>query len=156
MLRTWKASKAMRWGPEQRGVLGSLRMEGPRVDWKTRKEILGFHMQSQKGQQEEDSTTDVTEDQNVLLLVISAMKVSKGKRNYPICSRVPNVIALTSSSPISCNGRKSGSDGGGDFDGKSTKAKVRCPATNFESMAPSWYLRESSASGGQVVFEEIC
>lgn len=43
-------------------------MEGPRVDWKTRKEILGFHMQSQKGQQEEDSTTDVTEDQKVLLL----------------------------------------------------------------------------------------
>ena len=87
-------------------------MEGPRVDWKTRKEILGFHMQKQKGQQGEDSTTEITEDQKVPLLVISALKVSKGKRNYPICSRVPNVTALTSSSPISFNGRKSGSDRG--------------------------------------------
>lgn len=56
-------------------------MEGPRVDWKTRKEILGFHIQSQKGQQEEDSTTDVTEDPKVLLLVISAMK-AKGITQY--------------------------------------------------------------------------
>lgn len=85
------------------------------------------------------------------------MKVSKGKRNYPICSRVPNVTALTSSSPISCNERKSGSDGEETLMGRALRPKVlRCPATNLESMAPSWYLRESSASGGQVVFEEIC